>query len=330
MESQRRPQYQEVFRTLQLASVEERSRLGVKMTRFAYDALGRRTEKVFTAHGPVAANDAVSAPVQMVHTRFLWSGNVLLAEGLDDQPLATVYLHEPGTFRPLALIRAGAVCHYHLDHLGTPREVTNDDGRIVWQARLKAWGGTARVTCDGVSQPIRFQGQYADAETGLYYNRFRYYAPDEGRYLQQDPIGLAGGVNVSAYVAAPTTWVDPFGLAGSCGGGSKKPNISRITPGSLPAEEEQSVQKTLNHIDNGTVPNDPTKVKWGTKFKNYQGELPGGQGDQSPYQEYRVLPDPSTNGAGPRRVVVNTQTNEFYYTWTHYGDAGDPSFVQIR
>jgi RHS repeat-associated protein len=61
--------------------------------------------------------------------------------------------------------------------------------------------------------PFRWQGQYEDSETGLYYNRFRYYSPDEGMYLSQDPIGLAGNnPTLYAYVHDPNSWVDVFGL----------------------------------------------------------------------------------------------------------------------
>ncbi|PWJ72511.1 UNVERIFIED_ORG: RHS repeat-associated protein [Pantoea agglomerans] len=56
------------------------------------------------------------------------------------------------------------------------------------------------------------QGQYFDAETGLHYNRFRYYDPDAGRFVSQDPIGLAGGVNLYQYAPNPLSWVDPLGL----------------------------------------------------------------------------------------------------------------------
>ncbi|WP_269474382.1 RHS repeat-associated core domain-containing protein [Providencia stuartii] len=61
---------------------------------------------------------------------------------------------------------------------------------------------------------MRFQGQYFDKETGLHYNTFRYYAPDLGRFTQQDPIGLAGGLNLYQYAPNPLTWVDPWGLGG--------------------------------------------------------------------------------------------------------------------
>ena len=60
--------------------------------------------------------------------------------------------------------------------------------------------------------PWRFPGQYEDAETGLYYNRFRYYDPELGRYLSEDPIGLLGTLALYSYVYDPATWLDPWGL----------------------------------------------------------------------------------------------------------------------
>ncbi|WP_316233741.1 RHS repeat-associated core domain-containing protein [Bradyrhizobium sp. SZCCHNPS2010] len=106
--------------------------------------------------------------------------------------------------------------------------------------------------------------------------------------------------------------------------------VARITPGSLPAAEEAAVLSTLSHIDNGTKPTGALAKKWGTPFKNWRIDLPGGQGIASPYREYRVAPSPGVSGAGTNRVVVNGQTGESYYTWTHYGNTGDPAFVQIR
>ncbi|MGW6486253.1 ribonuclease domain-containing protein [Streptomyces sp. NPDC055056] len=99
--------------------------------------------------------------------------------------------------------------------------------------------------------------------------------------------------------------------------------------GKLPVAEEAGLNDTLAHLDAGTVPTGPTATKWGTKFKNWAGDLPGAKGQNSPYAEYRVA-NPYGNGAGALRVVKNTQAGETYYTWTHYGDSGSPAFVRIR
>ena len=114
--------------------------------------------------------------------------------------------------------------HYHNDHLGTPNELTDQQGEVVWYADYEAWGNTATVEwkeqrIDNIVvseehlQPIRFQGQSFDTETGLHYNRFRYFDPDMGMFTSRDPIGLNGGMNVFQYAPNPTGWIDPFGLA---------------------------------------------------------------------------------------------------------------------
>ena len=236
----------------QLAEFEESSRRGRHVTSFGYDALGRRTTKHSTAWSPSVANDGPAPSATTTRTDFVWSGNLLLAESSTvADPLATVYLHEPGSFRPLAQVRRtepalpGTLYHYQLDHLGTPQEVTNDDGRIVWQARLKAWGTVAQTLVAEVAQPIRFQGQYHDAETGLYYNRFRYYAPDEGCYVQQDPIGLLGGTNIGSYVRSPTVWIDPLGLA-SCAFVDDNGTLNLKNKFPVGSDEDLALQK---HVD---------------------------------------------------------------------------------
>jgi RHS repeat-associated protein len=68
-----------------------------------------------------------------------------------------------------------------------------------------------------LEQPFRFQGQQFDEETGLHYNRFRYYDPVVGRFVSQDPVGLKGGFNLFEYAPSPTVWTDPFGLTGAKG-----------------------------------------------------------------------------------------------------------------
>ncbi|ATD59989.1 MAG: RHS repeat-associated core domain-containing protein [Janthinobacterium svalbardensis] len=107
------------------------------------------------------------------------------------------------------------ITHYHCDHLGTPRELTDAQGNVVWSGRYKTWGRLQHVEGE-IEQPLRFQGQYEDGETGLFYNRYRYYDPDVARYVTQDPVGLLGGLNTYTYAPNPTGWNDPLGLAKKC------------------------------------------------------------------------------------------------------------------
>ncbi|MGK5077794.1 RHS repeat-associated core domain-containing protein [Janthinobacterium sp. HLX7-2] len=108
------------------------------------------------------------------------------------------------------------IAHYHCDHLGTPRELTDAQGNVVWSGRYRAWGSVLHVEGE-IAQPLRFQGQYEDGETGLFYNRYRYYDPEASRYLTQDPAGLSGGINLYSYAPNPTMWIDPLGLQKKCG-----------------------------------------------------------------------------------------------------------------
>ncbi|MCS4294221.1 RHS repeat-associated protein [Comamonas sp. BIGb0152] len=106
-----------------------------------------------------------------------------------------------------------ATHYYHCDHLGTPLALTDSKGQIAWAARLDPWGNVLdEYDPHGIGQPMRLPGQIHDLETGLYYNRHRYYDPQVGGYITQDPIGLAGGTNKSKYPLNPMMWIDPLGL----------------------------------------------------------------------------------------------------------------------
>lgn len=104
--------------------------------------------------------------------------------------------------------------YYQLDHLGTPQELTDFSGEIMWSAKYRAYGNLAVLDVSEIDNPLRFQGQYFDAETGLHYNRHRYYNPSTGRFLTPDPVKLVGGLNSYQYVPNPTGWIDPLGLTG--------------------------------------------------------------------------------------------------------------------
>ncbi|EBS4567996.1 type IV secretion protein Rhs, partial [Salmonella enterica subsp. enterica serovar Tanger] len=107
--------------------------------------------------------------------------------------------------------------YYHTDVTGTPQEVTAADGTLVWAGYIRGFGeNAADISNSGAyfHQPLRLPGQYFDDETGLHYNLFRYYAPECGRFVSQDPIGLRGGLNLYQYAPNPLSWIDPLGLTG--------------------------------------------------------------------------------------------------------------------
>ena len=103
---------------------------------------------------------------------------------------------------------------YQCDHLGTPLALIDQQGKIAWAARVGPWGGViAQYNPENLEQPIRLPGQHEDSESGLYYNRHRYYAPWLGSYISQDPIKLKGGTNFYNYcLDNPINYKDPTGL----------------------------------------------------------------------------------------------------------------------
>jgi RHS repeat-associated protein len=103
---------------------------------------------------------------------------------------------------------------YHCDHLGTPVALTDQQGQITWAARHDPWGNIEEeFNPNNIEQNIRLPGQYHDRETGLYYNRHRYYDPKIGAYINQDPVGLRGGSNLYRYASqTPLDLIDPLGL----------------------------------------------------------------------------------------------------------------------
>ena len=102
---------------------------------------------------------------------------------------------------------------YQCNHLGTPQALIDPHGRLAWAAQIEPWGNVSvEYNPEGQYQPIRLQGQHFDSESGLSYNRHRYYAASSGGYITQDPIGLLGGLNPSSYPLNPTKAVDPLGL----------------------------------------------------------------------------------------------------------------------
>ncbi|WP_353171880.1 RHS repeat-associated core domain-containing protein [Acinetobacter rudis] len=222
-----------------------RSKNSDQETHYRYDALGRRIEK---------AKQKVRRQGMTETTHYGWDGDTLAYESTSQY--TKHYVYEKDSFIPLiqATYRQQIKQHqtpqwshgydyeadplwhevkqaekfdrvwfYHCDHLGTPQEMSDQTGAIVWTAQYKAWGEcrsenhVKRDIWDSeiITNNIRFQGQYFDEETGLHYNRYRYYSPYVGRFISKDPIGLLGGFNVYAYAQNSIQWTDALGLTPS-------------------------------------------------------------------------------------------------------------------
>jgi RHS repeat-associated protein len=113
------------------------------------------------------------------------------------------------------------VFYIHADHLNAPRAVLDTDGAIRWLWLAEPFGTTAPVVDPGgrgaFAFSLRFPGQVADAESGLFYNWNRYYDASSGRYTQSDLIGLSGGINTYTYVHGdPLSLADPTGQCPWC------------------------------------------------------------------------------------------------------------------
>lgn len=174
--------------------------------RYRYDPLGRRVAKqrLARADGPV---------VEQVD--FTWDGTILAEQTAGIR--TTTWDWAPDEYRPVTQVehelgQDEVDARFHAlvtDLVGTPTEMVGPAGELVWHRRASLWGNAAA----GQRCPLRFPGQYHDAESGFDYNLSRHYDPETARYGSNDPLDLGGGPNPHAYVANPLRLFDPLGLA---------------------------------------------------------------------------------------------------------------------
>ena len=215
-----------------------------KEVSFAYDALGRRTEKTYEG----------------VTTHFVWDGNVPLhewQEGAADARKAdvTTWLFEQNTFIPAAKLAAnGESFSIVSDYLGTPLQAFDNNGNKVWEQELDIFGRKRTGNNKSSFIPFKYQGQYEDVETGLYYNRFRYYDPRTGAYISQDPIGLMGGnPTLYGYVKDPNAIVDFYGLIVVYRAVNPIQESSVNTGTSIQPKDANANYSIQEHVENGKL-----------------------------------------------------------------------------
>jgi RHS repeat-associated protein len=171
---------------------------GTPLGEYTYNGLGQRANK----------------EVDEVTTVFVYdfNGNIV-AESQPDGTIANEYLYMGSNRLARVDVGSGDLYYYSNNYLGTPLLLTDDTGKVVWDADYEPFGEAAVNAASTVVNNFRFAGQYYDEETGLHYNYHRYYDPTTGRYLTPDPIGLVGGINLYSYVLNnPINLIDPHGL----------------------------------------------------------------------------------------------------------------------
>ncbi|MFT4435084.1 RHS repeat-associated core domain-containing protein [Caballeronia sp. 15715] len=228
---------------------------------YLYDALSRRVCKGKQG-GPE-------------RTWFVWDGDALggdVTGGGAAKACARFFAYRLGTFEPLAMnvsngLDETSIFYYQNDPHGAPVRVRADDGSVVWEGRYGVTGGIDSDGMRRIEQPIRLQGQYYDGESGLSYNRFRYYDANTGCFISRDPIGLEGGENPYQFAPNVFGWIDPLGLSDEILGSEENP-----FPTSRGARREAMRQAG---IPTSQQPISQSQNKSGREY-TYATETPGG------------------------------------------------------
>ncbi|MGY3187374.1 RHS repeat domain-containing protein [Lysinibacillus sp. TE18511] len=290
---------------------------------FKYDSLGRRIEK---------CSDEKTM-------KFVWDGNTSLHEyflhdnsdifeNIDEYSSQNkseipdnlvTWVFNDG-FVPSAKITNEGNYSIVSDYLGTPVEAYDEEGNRVWSADLDIYGRVNEFTGERDFIPFRYQGQYEDMEIGLYYNRFRYYSPSEGMYIQSDPIGLNGGIRLYSYVRDTNVYIDILGLKGTFSvyhlydvvGGKRADNPYYV------GITEDIDQRRQDHIDTGRLTKDGKTAL--VEYKNGLTEPQARGIEQAHIQHYdtqtgirkgTVMPDGSIHDGALSQSNRGNKNNSF-------------------
>ncbi len=201
---------------------------GGATTTYGYDGFGRRVRK--TVNGDT--------------TRYLLDGDRVMAETDGVGAVRALYSYFPGVDRPHAMLRNNKRYYFAQDVQGNIIGLMDSVGHVAQTYNYTPYGEAVDDMGESVVNPYRYKGREWDAEARLYYMRARYYDPMLGRFLSEDPIGLAGGINPAMFVDGdPVNLYDPDGLT-PC------PRVNTTCPWGLPAAVSSvAPRRTLNqHI----------------------------------------------------------------------------------
>ncbi|MEH0422808.1 DUF6531 domain-containing protein [Streptomyces sp. B21-083] len=279
---------------------------------YVYDGLGRRVAKRLLSDDGRVIEETV----------FTWDGSHLAeqSDGRGNGPTRS-WEWAPGTNRALLQLDQNRTDQDEVDRrfyaivtdlVGTPTELVDEGGRITWRARTTLWGTPFdgrpdAPNNDPIDCPLRFPGQYLDAETGLRYNFRRYYDPENARYLSPDPLGLAPAPNHHAYVTNPLRFIDPLGLV-SCEGSNHGISTDRET-----------------HIEGQHGPGAQDRVREGADPTGPEPSLPGEFYDDFLWDgDDFVLGRRLMEGVDGTPAIPHPRARAGQNTHLHRFDYGDP------
>src|SRR5579884_3525995 len=292
--------------------------------RYIYDPIGRRTAKQ-----RLDGEGAAGAVVEEI--TFAWDGSRLAEQAstaVDGTTTAVSWDWEPGGYRAVTQTRRSwaatapqteidaAFYAIIADQSGMPTELVAPDGRIAWHTTTSLWG--TPITAPGAETdcPLRFAGQYHDAETGLHYNYFRYYDPSTGAYASPDPLGLGPAPNHYRYVDNPLAAFDPLGLAPYTPPPGSKASLSAADQASydtLRQAVDRSAARTPAQIRANLS---PAQIARGQQEPYLQRMFVGSEIEKGAANDPAVLGDPNITHLGtssPGQQVADFQIGSGNY-----------------
>lgn len=253
-----------------------------------YDPLGRRIAKHWTA--PDGSEHRVE---------FYWDEHRLAGELVDGKQLRLYVYADDTALTPILMVdyenpkakpESGRVYHVLHDQRGQPIDVRDTTGKSVWHATPAPYGFVPSIQSAGSYVSIRMPGHFEDFETGLFYNRHRYYDALLGRFIQSDPLGLAGGMNTLAYSVNPLRNVDLQGL-------THQAQTSKAASGADGVHASEGAPKQLPPARPEPTPAMKQKILKGEPKPSAPREI---RGAHSP----RIISDPSfkIESVGPKNA----------------------------
>lgn len=213
---------------------------------FKYDALGRRISKSY--------ND--------VTVNWIWNDNVILHEWSDGETPnrdssedVVTWLFEDESVKPIAKQVAQHTYSVLTDHIGTPISLYDENGAESWSGLTDIYGRFKGRTGEETDCLFRFPGQYEDVETGLYYNRFRYYSPQDGQYISQDPVRYVASLRFYSYVKDSTRYVDILGWEDIWFRALRPQDLTTIgSGGGIIPKNPTATNTPMEHVLHGSTP----------------------------------------------------------------------------